>query len=173
MKRTDKEQFVSDFRSRLSESSVLYLADFSGLDVKSITALRRSLRQTGAEFLVVKNRLAKLALEELDLPDLREHLTGPTGFVLSTDEAVAPAKAIADFAKDHKDRPVFKVGVLDAKLLSADEIGRIATLPTRPQLEAQLAGVFQAPLANFVQALEGLLHELVGLLEALKEKQGA
>ena len=173
MNRNEKEQFVTDFRSRVSESTALYLADFTGLDVKSMTRLRSELRQNGAEFLVVKNRLARLAMEALDLPDLAEHLTGPTGFVLSTEDAVAPAKVVADFAKEHKDRPVFKVGVMDAKLLSADEIGRIAKLPGRPQLEAELAGVFQAPLANFVQALEGLLHEFVGLLEALKEKQGA
>ncbi len=171
MDRTRKEEFVADFRTRLDESVVLYLADFSGLDVKSITALRRDLRNSGAQFMVVKNRLAKLALAELDLPDITDHLVGPTGFILSTEDAVQPAKAVADFAKEHKDRPVFKVGVLDAKLLDAAAIGRIARLPTRPQLEAELAGVFEAPLSGFVRALEGLLQEFSGLLEALKEKQ--
>ena len=172
MKRSDKEQFVTDFRTRLHESAVLYLADFSGLDVKSITTLRSNLRETGAQFMVVKNRLAKLALNDLDLPDLSEHLTGPTGFVLSTN-AVEPAKAIAEFAKKHKDRPVFKVGVLEAKLLDPAAIAKIALLPSREQLEAELAGVLEAPLANLVRAMEGLFHEMVGLLEALKEKQEA
>lgn len=171
MKRTDKEQFVSDFRTRLTESSVLYLADFSGLDVKSITNLRSSLRESGAEFVVVKNRLAKLALADLDIPDLTEHLTGPTGFILSAENAAEPAKAVSDFAKEHKDRPVFKVGVLDAKLLDAAAIEKIAKLPSREQLEAELVGVFEAPMANLVRAMEGLTQEMAGLLEALKEKQ--
>jgi large subunit ribosomal protein L10 len=168
MNRTEKEQFVADFRSQVDASSVLYLTDFSGLDVKSLTALRRRLRDSGAEFMVVKNRLAKLALEELDLPDLSEYLTGPTGFVMTSEDAAAPAKAVSEFAKAHKDRPVFKVGVLDEKLLNAEQIGRIATLPPKEQLLAELAGAFQAPMSAFVGALEAMLHETVGLLEALK-----
>jgi large subunit ribosomal protein L10 len=168
MNRTEKEQFVADFRSQVDASSVLYLADFSGLDVKSMTALRRQLRDSGAEFLVVKNRLAKLALEELDLPDLSDYLTGPTGFVLTSADAAAPAKAVSDFAKQHNDRPVFKVGVLDEKLLNSEQIGRIAKLPPKDQLLAELAGAFEAPMSAFVGALEALLREMAGLLEALK-----
>jgi large subunit ribosomal protein L10 len=166
MNRTEKEQFVADFRSQVDASSVLYLADFSGLDVKSMTALRRQLRDSGAEFLVVKNRLAKLALEELDLPDLSDYLTGPTGFVLTSADAAAPAKAVSDFAKQHNDRPVFKVGVLDEKLLNSEQIGR--KLPPKDQLLAELAGAFEAPMSAFVGALEALLREMAGLLEALK-----
>lgn len=171
MNRTEKETFVSDFRSQISESSVLYLADFTGLDVKSITQLRSDLRDAGAQFMVVKNRLAKLALAELDLPEIGDHLVGPTAFVLSTADAAAPAKAITDFAKQHDDRPVFKVGVLDNALLEADAITKIASLPPREHLLAELAGAFEAPMAAFVGALEALLQEFAGLLDALKEEK--
>ena len=70
MKRTEKQSFVEDFRERLQESPAIFLTDFTGLDVKSMTVLRRELKDKGAEYLVVKNRLVRLAMEELDLPDL-------------------------------------------------------------------------------------------------------
>ena len=171
MKRPDKEAFVADFRERLSESSVMYLTDFSGLNVKSITQLRSELRNSGAEFMVVKNRLARLALAELDLPEIADHLVGPTAFVLSTDDAAAPAKAITDFAKQHDGRPVFKVGVLEKSLLEADAIQKIASLPSREQLLAEVAGAFEAPMAAFASALGALLQEFAGLLDALKEEK--
>ena len=171
MKRPDKESFVGEFRAQVSEASVMYLADFSGLDVKSITRLRSDLKGTGAQFLVVKNRLAKLALAELDLPEIGEHLVGPTAFVLSTSDAAAPAKAITDFAKQHNDRPVFKVGVLEKNLLEADAIKKIASLPSREELLAQVAGAFEAPMAAFAGALGALLQEFAGLLDALGQEK--
>jgi len=167
MNRPDKETFVGEFRAQVSDASVMYLADFSGLDVKSITQLRSDLRNTGAQFLVVKNRLAKLALAELDLPEVSDHLVGPTAFVLSTSDAAAPAKAITDFAKKHDDRPVFKVGVLDGNLLEAAAIQKIASLPSREQLLAEVAGAFEAPMAAFAGVLSALLQEFAGLLDAL------
>ena len=171
MRRPDKEAFVTGFRDKLSESSVLYLTDFSGLDVKSITALRSELRGAGAEFMVVKNRLAKLALAELDLPEIGDHLVGPTAFVLSTEDAAAPAKAITDFAKQHDNRPVFKVGVLEKNLLDEGAIKKIANLPSREALLAQVAGAFEAPMAAFAGALGALLQEFAGLVDALKEQK--
>ena len=171
MKRLAKEQFVTDLREHLSASSVLYLADFSGLDVKSMTALRSSLRETGAQFVVVKNRLAKLALAELDIPSIDDHLVGPTGFILTDGDAAAPAQVVKNFAKENNDRPVFKVGVLDAALLSADDIKKIADLPPREQLLAELAGAFEAPMAALAGALGALMQEMAGLLDALKEQK--
>lgn len=171
MKRTDKEQFITDFRDRLSSTSAMYLADFSGLDVKSMTTLRSELRKGGAEFLVVKNRLAKLALAELDLPDLSDHLVGPTGFIITDDDAVLPAQTIKKFAKENNDRPVFKVGILDAALLGPDQIMRIADLPPKEQLMAELAGAFQAPMSAFAAALGALTQELAGLIDALIEQK--
>ncbi len=171
MKRADKEQFITDLRTRLGSTPTLYLTDFSGLDVKSMTTLRSELRKGGAEFVVVKNRIAKLALAELDLPDLGEHLVGPTGFVITEADAVFPAQTIKQFAKTHNDRPVFKVGILDAALVDADQIKRIADLPPREQLLAELAGAFEAPMAAFAAALGALTQELAGLIDALIQEK--
>jgi large subunit ribosomal protein L10 len=171
MKRIEKQGFVEDFRERLQESPAIFLTDFTGLDVKSMTVLRRELKEKGAEYLVVKNRLVRLAMEELDLPDLSEWLTGPTGVVIGHSGPVEAAKAVSDFAKAHDDRPVFKVAVLDNALLDSGQIEQLAKLPPRDQLLAMLAGALEAPLSALAGALEAKLQETVGLMKALQEKQ--
>ena len=171
MNRTEKQTFVSDFREKVRAAPVLYLTDFSGLDVKSITLLRRRLKDSGAEYLVVKKRLVKLAVADLDLPDISEALLGPTGVVLGYEGIVEPAKAVSDFAKEHNDKPVFKLGIIDKQIVSAVEIQRLAKIPPREQLLAELAGALEAPMSAFVSALEGKVQEMAGLLEALREQK--
>jgi large subunit ribosomal protein L10 len=175
MKRTDKESFVAEFTERVRTSPVFYLTDFSGLNVKAMTKLRRELRQAGAEYLVVKNRLVVRVLEELELDhdEITGQLRGPTGVVMVDEEPVAPAKALTDFAKAHGDRPVFKVGLLDEKVVAAGQFDRLAKLPPKEQLLAELAGALEAPMAMLAAALEAKLQETSGLLDALREKKAA
>lgn len=173
MNRTEKEAFVADFRDKVGKAPVMYLTDFSGLDVKSMTRLRRNLKASGAEYLVVKNRLVKLALEGLELPDITEALLGPTGVVLGYEGVVEPAKVISDFAKEHDAKPVFKLGVLDNNVVSPDEIERLAKLPPREQLLVELAGTLEAPMAMLASALESKLQEMSGLLDAYKQQKEA
>jgi len=171
MDRTQKETFVADLRDRLTKAPVVYLTDFTGLDVKSITDLRRSLKDSGAEYLVVKNRLAKLAFEGTELPDISADLIGPTGMVLGYDDVVAPAKALTDFAKQHDKKPVFKLGILENEVLQPEQISRLANLPSREQLYSMLAGALEAPMAMLATAMEGKVQEMAGLLDALKDER--
>jgi len=175
MKRADKESFVQEFQARIQNTPVFYLTDFTGLDVKSITRLRHRLQEAGADYLVVKNRLVLRALDAADreLPDLSEHLTGPTGVILAPEGPVDSAKAVTEFAKEHGDRPVFKVGVLDSSIVDVGQFQKLAKLPTREQLLAELAGAMQAPMAALAGALEGKLQEMAGLLDALREQKAA
>lgn len=173
MNRTDKETVVAEIRERLDRTAVMYLTDFSGLNVKSMTVLREKLRESGAEYLVGKNRLVKLALAETEMPDLSGALIGPTGVVFGYDDAVSAAKVLTDFAKDNNDRPTFKAGVLDNNLLSAAQIDRLAKLPPREVLLSELAGAMSAPMAMLAQALEAKLQETAGLLDAYKAKKEA
>jgi len=175
MKRTDKESFVVRFTDRVRESPVFYLTDFSGLNVKAMTRLRRELRSVGAEYMVVKNRLVVRVLQELDLDheELTSQLKGPTGVIVVDDEPVGPAKTLVDFAKQHGDRPVFKVGLLDEKVVAAAQFERLSKLPPREQLLAELAGALEAPMAMFAAALEAKVQETAGLLDALREKKAA
>lgn len=172
MNRQDKETFVAEFRARLGVAPVVYLTDFTGLDVNSMTDLRRSLKRVGAEYVVVKNRLVKRALaQEQDFPDLGEALLGPTGVVFGYEGVVEPAKALADFAKEHEDRPAFKVGVLENEILEPAQIDRLAKLPPREQLLAELAGALEGPMTALASALEAKLKEVVGLLDALGQQR--
>lgn len=173
MDRTTKESFVADLRERLSKAPVVYLTDFTGLSVKSMTQLRRTLKDSGAEYLVVKNRLAKRALAETDLPDISDSLEGPTGMVFGYEDAVAAAKALSDFAKDNDKKPAFKLGIMDNKVLQPEQVDAIAKLPSREVLLAQLAGAMEAPMAALAGALEGKLQEMAGLIDALKAQKEA
>lgn len=171
MKRTEKESFVEGFRERLQEAPAVFLTDFSGLDVKSMTVLRDELKKNGAEYLVVKNRLVLRSIQESDLPDLSDWLTGPTGVVLGLSGPVEAARTVSDFAKSHDDRPVFKVGVLENAVLDQGQIQRLAKLPPKDQLLAILAGALESPMSALAGALGAKLQEMVGLLKALQEEQ--
>jgi large subunit ribosomal protein L10 len=109
--------------------------------------------------------------ESADLPDISESLTGPTGFVFGYEDVAGAAKVLSDFAKDHDKRPVFKLGVMENKILQPEQVEKIAKLPSREVLLAQLAGAFEAPMAMLATALEAKLQETAGLFEALREER--
>lgn len=176
MDRTQKETLVTELQERVSRAPALYLTDFTGLSVKAMTKLRRSLKGSGAEYVVVKNRLVQRVFQETEgFPDITDKLQGPTGLVFGFDDAVAAAKVLHDFAKEHEQRPVFKIGVMDNKVLAPEQIERLANLPSREQLLSELAGLMQAPMAALASALEAKVQEMAGLLDALRmerEKSG-
>jgi large subunit ribosomal protein L10 len=131
------------------------------------------LAEAGAEYLVVKNRLVVRALREMDveMPDLSDYLVGPTGVIIAGDNPVDPAKALSEFASANADRPVFKVGMVERKVVEAAQFQTLAKLPPREGLLAQLAGALQAPMAAFVAVLQGKLQETAGLVESLRQKR--
>jgi large subunit ribosomal protein L10 len=162
-----KQVVVDELAEKLRGSAAFYLTDFTGLNVKSITDLRARLRKAGVEYLVVKNTLAERALQGLDLPDIAEFFRGPTALVIGKQDPLAAAKVVADFAKEHDNRPALKAGIVDRRAVTAEEIGRLAKLPPREQLLAELAGALESPMAQFAFVLQAKLTEMLGLLEAL------
>ena len=171
MKRSEKEQVVSELAQKLRGASALYYTDFTGLNVKRMTDLRRRLRKSGVEYVVIKNTLALRAVNESGL--VSEPLKGPTGLVLARD-AVTAAKLLADFAKENDARPSVKGGLLEGRPLDAAQVKRLATMPSREQMLADLGAGLQAPMAAFVGALNGLLYMFAGALEALRtQREGA
>jgi len=171
MKVQEKQAIVDDLASKLRDAQAFYLTDFSGLTVKSITRLRARLRNVGVEYVVVKNTLAQRALSGLDLPDVSEFFVGPTGFAIGADDPVAAAKVLQEFAKENDNRPAVKAGVVERRAVSAEEVGRIAKLPSREQLLSELAGALQAPMVQMVFVMQGLTTEFAGLLEALRAER--
>ena len=177
MDRAQKEAFVAELQERVDRAPVMYLTDFTGLSVKAMTELRRSLKGSGAEYVVVKNRLARRVFSASEgLPDISSSLEGPTGLVFGYEDAVTPAKILSDFAREHEQRPAFKIGLMDKKVLEPAQIARLANLPPREQLLSELAGLMQAPVAALASALQAKVQEMAGLLDALRmerEKSGS
>jgi len=171
MKRPEKDRLVAELKEKLDGAKALYYTDFTGLNVKRMTELRRRLRRANVEYVVIKNTLAQRAVNESGLVATR--LKGQTGLVIAKD-AVAAAKVLADFAKENDQRPAVKGGLLEGKSLDTDQVKKLATMPSREQMLAELGGGLQAPLAAFVGALNGLLYMFAGALESLRtQKQGA
>jgi large subunit ribosomal protein L10 len=171
MKRTEKQQLVDDLSSKLKGAKSVYYTDFSGLNVKRMTDLRRRLRKAGVEYVVIKNTLALRAVNESGL--VGERLRGPTGLVVSTDP-VAAAKVLSDFAKENDQRPAVKGGLFEGKSVSAEQVKQLASMPSREQMLSELGAGLMAPMAQFAGAMGGLLSMMVGALEALRvQKEGA
>jgi large subunit ribosomal protein L10 len=171
MNRAQKTTVVDRLTERLKQSPNVYLTDFTGIEVKSITELRRRLRDAGVHYVVAKNTLARRALDAASVAGV-EALAGPTGFVFVGEDPLPAAKVLFEFQKEHKALTV-KAGVVDGQRVSPEDIKRLASLPGREQLLSETAGLMQAPLQGFVGALNGLLYQMVGALEALRAQRAA
>jgi large subunit ribosomal protein L10 len=172
MSKTERQATVDALIEQLKGSPNVFVTDFTGLNVLRMTELRRRLRAAGVEYVVVKNTLAQRAFAANGVSALDEHLAGPTGLVLSGTDALAGAKVLADFAKEFE-KPAIKVGLVDGKPVTAEQVKKLASLPSREVLLSQLAGYIQAPMAEFAGAMNGLLYQMVGALEALRSQRSA
>ena len=171
MKRNDKEQLVTELTTKIKGAKALYYTDFTGLNVKRMTDLRRRLKKAGVEYVVIKNTLALRSVNESGL--VGPKLKGPTGLIISKDP-VSAAKIITDFAKENEQRPALKGGMLDGVSIDEAQVKKLASMPSRQQMLAELGAGLQSPLAAFVGALNGLLYMFAGALEALKtQREGA
>lgn len=170
MPRPEKVQAVADIKERFERATAVFLAEYAGLSVSDQQKLRRSLRESGAEFKVVKMTLARRATADLEIDDLDAALIGPTGIAFAEGDPVGAAKALRDFAKDHE---VFalKGGVFDAAFLTPDRVRELADIEPREELLAKLAGLFNGAMAGMAAVMNALPREMVGLIDALIEKK--
>jgi len=171
MKREEKEKLVTELSTKLNDAQSLYYTDFTGLNVKRMTDLRRRLKKAGVEYVVIKNTLALRAVNESGL--VGDTLKGPTGLVVAKDP-VSAARVLTEFAKENEDRPTVKGGLLSGKKIDNAQLKRLASLPSREQMLADLGAGMQSPMAAFVGAVNGLFYMFAGALDALKtQRQGA
>ena len=161
MSKAERQSTVETLTAAVKGSPNIYVTDFAGLNVAKLTELRRRLRQAGARYVVVKNTLAQRALAANQVSVLDDHLAGPTGLVLAGTDPLAAAKVLGQFAKEHQ-KPSVRVGLVDGKAVDPAYVKRLGELPTRDELLGQLAG-----------CLNGVLYQVVGALEALKNKRQA
>ena len=174
MRRTEKDEFIGELQQKLEGATAFYLTDVTGMSVKQLTEFRSRLRKQGVDYVVVKNTLAQRAVQALDLPDVANFFTGPTGVVIGREDAVAAAKAITDFAREFGDKPTVKVGIVDRREYSADQVKKLADMPPREVLLAQIAGGLQAPMARLAGGMSQLLAGFARAVDALRQqKEGA
>ena len=159
MKKSEKEALVSELRAKIGGANALYFTDFTGLNVKRMTELRRRFRRAGVEYVVIKNTLALRAVNESGLAGSR--LKGPTGVVVAKDP-IAAAKVLVDFAKEHEQKPAMKGGIFEGNQIDAAMLKRLATLPTRDEALSQFAGCLNSVLMTFAMALDGRKTQLEG-----------
>lgn len=165
LSRAEKQRIVDDLAERLQRAEAVVLADYRGLNVARLQALRRALRETRAEFQVIKNSLMLRALRQAGLSEPQELLVGPTSVILMYEELSAPTKLLLDVAKE-TELLTIKGGILAGRILDAASVRALADLPSRPQLLGMVVGVICAPLRQCVTVLNAPLQGLVNVLQA-------
>jgi large subunit ribosomal protein L10 len=171
MARSDKTAAVAELADELRGSTAVVLTEYRGLSVRQLTELRRSLGGS-ASYAVVKNTLTKIAAKEAGIEGIEEHLVGPSAIAFVKGDPVEAARGLRDFARTHPVL-VIKAGVLEGKLLSADEIRRLADLESREVLLARMASAMKSSLVNAVMLFNAPLSKTAQLVEALRQKTEA
>lgn len=167
---------VKQLEEKLAGSSAVFLADYAGLTVKAQGQLRDKIRAAGGDLQVAKNRLLKIAMKNTgyDTTMLEEHMLGPNITLFTSTDAIAPLKALVEFAKSNElEKPSIKIGVLGKDVLSIEKVKQLASLPSKAELIAKLLYTIKAPLSGLVSVINGPTRSLVYALNAIKEKKGA
>ncbi len=172
MVKAAKTKKVTDFDAVLKDAKAIVLSDFTGLNVKDISELRRLCREKGVVFRVVKNTLAKRSFEDLGFAGIGPLLEGPTAVAISTTDEVLAAQILKKFADDYE-LPRLKGGFVSGRVINAQEVTRLALLPGREILLAQVVTTAQAPLRGIVNCLSASLRNLVNVVKAIEDKKGA
>jgi len=173
VKKEQKEKVVEELADRLKAADTLLVADYRGLTMPQIDALRSRLLESGAEFTVVKNTLTRRAAEAAGADALLTLLEGPTAiaFLEADGDMLAAAKALADMARESRVLAI-RGGVLEGRIVSAEEVESLATLPPLEILRGQVLGAIVAPLTSFAGLVSAPLQSLHGLIEARIEQLG-
>jgi large subunit ribosomal protein L10 len=170
MARPEKVQAVTDIREGLENSEAVFLTEYRGLTVQAVQDLRRALRDSGAEYKVVKMTLARLAAGDAGFEGLHEFLEGPTALAFAKSDPVATAKALKDFSKDH-DVFVLKAGILSGNILSPEEVSKLADIESREILLAKIVGAAKAPLFSAAGMFASFTRDAASVFSQLLDKK--
>ena len=166
-----KIDVVTEYAEKFKRAKAVYLANFSGIDVITVTELRKKFRDAEIEYKVLKNRLAKRSFNDAGIDDLDSYLKGVTSFIIGYDDPVIPAKILKEFNKANKDILKIKAVYLEGKTLSAEEAVKLADLPSREALLAQFVGLLQSPMTKLAATMQASMQKLAGTLDAVKNSK--
>jgi large subunit ribosomal protein L10 len=165
--RQEKETVVAEIVAKVANAKAIVLAEYRGLEVGSMTELRRKARRSGVYLRVLKNTLARRAVKDTPFEPLADEMTGPLLYGFSSDP-VATAKVMSEFAKGH-DKLVIRAGCMPNAVISAKEVTALASMPSREELLAKLLGTIQAPVAQFVRTLNEVPARFVRVVAAVRD----
>lgn len=168
----DKKAIVAEVNEVASGALSAVIADYRGLSVSQMTELRKQAREQGVYLKVVRNTLARIAVEGTEFECLKETLVGPTILALSIEDPGAAARMIKDYAKENEKLEV-KALAVGGVVYGANEIDRLAKLPTRDQALGMLAGVLQAPITKFARTLNDVPGKIARVVAAVKDQKAA
>ena len=170
----EKIKKVEELNGVFLKAKAAVLADYQGIDAVGLTQLRRHMRTQSVDFRVIKNTLARQAAKNTSFEMLDEEFKGPVSLVVSYEDPLAPAKALAEFAKSGASKsPKVLCGVVEGKKVSPEEVKALADLPSKEVLIATMLSVFNGPTTNFAGVFNSLLRKLVGTLDAVREKKAS
>jgi large subunit ribosomal protein L10 len=170
MPTTEKIDIVEKYTEKFKEAKGVYIAEYEGIDVETVTEIRKKFRDSNVEYKVLKNRLAKISLHNAGIEDLDEFLVGANTYVISYDDPVTPAKIFEECNK--KDEVLkLKAVLFEGKVFPGEEAKSIAKLPSREALIGQFVGLIQSPMTKFAATLNAPMQKLVGVLNSLKDNK--
>jgi large subunit ribosomal protein L10 len=170
--RAERTAVIEELEREFRDALGIYVTDNNKITVEVVTRLRSELRKGGIRYIVVKNTLAKEACKRVGIDTLSPFFKGSTAVAIASKDGAAPAKVLRDFRKELKDLLEVKAAYVDGTLFSGAQAEKLADLPSREVLLAQLLGVLKAPVGNMAGVLSGILTKFVRTLDALKEKKG-
>lgn len=167
MDKKKKEELVGELHDKFSNAEATFVMEYSGITVTSMTKLRGELREASVDFKVVRNTLAKRALDGTKIESIKDQFVGPVAVAFTTGDAALAAKTLTVFAKDEPALK-FKLGTLGEKILELDEIKNLATLPSRDELLGKLVGTLNGVPTSLVGVLSAVPRQLVYTLRAIE-----
>ncbi len=170
MARPEKVQAVADIREGLEGAEAVFLTEYRGLTVQAVQDLRKAVRESGAEYKVVKMTLAKLAAADAGIEGLDEYLSGPTALAFAKSDPVTTAKALKDFSKDNE-AFILKAGFLSGDILSPEEVSKLAEIEPREVLLAKIAGAAKAPLFKAAGMFGSFNRDAASMFSQLLDKK--
>ena len=152
-----KKQVVADITKKFQDAKSVVVVNYTGLTVEQVTALRAQCRAANVDYCVLKNTLARRALDDLKITGLDDLLNGPSAFAFGMEDVVAPAKLISDFIEKSKTEVLtIKAGLMGTEVISAAKVGELAKVPSREVLLARLLGSLQSSVSSFVRVLDAI-----------------
>ncbi len=166
----EKRDKVAAIRDWIDRCSITIATDYTGLGVAEVTRLRRALRESGVEYRVVKNSLAQLAADGSNKPDVKKIVEGPTALAFGYDDPITPAKALVRFVNANRSRLRLRGGVMDGRVLTAEQVEALAAIPSKEELLARLMGQLNGPVTGLVYVLSAPIAGLARVLQRHVEK---